>query len=65
MGASHWTPLSPNMIGPSNKVGWSPWLGPEMGGAVTVTTSGVGLVTQVTLHAHGWVTGKETPSLWW
>ena len=55
-GASHWIPLSHDMMGPSNRVGWSPWLGPAMG--VTTTTSGVGMETWVTLHACGWVTGQ-------
>jgi len=46
------------MTGPANKVGQSGWLGPATG-VVGAMASGVGLVTQVTLWAHGCIMGRE------
>ena len=48
-------------MGPLNRAGWSSQLGLVTGGvrAMTPMTLGVGLVTRVTLHAHGHVTGRE------
>jgi len=52
-------PSSPDTTGSLNNAGKSSQLGPvtEGTGAMTSTISGVGLMTYITLHAHGQVTG--------
>src|SRR5882724_11344575 len=49
---------SPHMMDSSNSAGGPPWLGPATGG-IRPTTSGMGLMTRVTFHACGHVTGWE------
>ena len=52
----------PDTMGSSNIAGLSPWLSPATGvvRAMTPTTSGVGLMTQVTLRSCGHIVGQET-----